>query len=139
MLFYHDDEAIIQADESEQDISRAYSSPCWTMTRKSIHIDTGATCAVTNLQGELHCPTPSTAQCGTAQHAAKVPITAVGTFIFDLIGRHRQLLPVEVPGACEIPGFSRHLLGLHALKNLGFSCGQRRKRYGDPTYYFSQW
>jgi hypothetical protein len=72
-----------------------------------IHIDTGATCAVTNLQGELHCPTPSTAQCGTAQHAAKVPITAVGMFIFDLMRRHCQLLPVEVPGACEILGFSR--------------------------------
>jgi hypothetical protein len=61
-------------------IIRAATNVSW------IHIDTGAIYAVTNLQGELHCPTPSTTQCGTAQRAAKVLITAAGKFIFDLRG-----------------------------------------------------
>jgi hypothetical protein len=78
---------------------RINSNPTW------IHINTGATCAVTNQRGGLHSPAPSLAICGTAQHSAKVPILAVGTLVFDLVGRHKCLLPIEAPGTCEITAF----------------------------------
>jgi hypothetical protein len=84
-----------------------------------LHVDTGVTCAVTNRQGELHCPMPSKALCGTSQQAARVPITAIGTFVLDLLGHHKTLFPIEIPGACEIPAFGHHSFSLQAIKNLG--------------------
>jgi hypothetical protein len=43
------------------------------------HVDTGATCVVTDQTAELHCPIPTKATCGTA---AKGPITMMSSFGF---------------------------------------------------------
>jgi hypothetical protein len=133
----NDNEDIHKTAKFEKDISRAYSSSyinylldhdpdvCAIMLESKdtlplygtcpsigiwIHIDTGATCAVTNQRGELHCPAPSLEICGTAQHSAKVPILAVGTLVFDLIGRYKSLLPTEALGTCDITAFGRRSL-----------------------------
>jgi hypothetical protein len=55
----------------------------------------------------------------------------VGTLIFDLVGRHKCLLPIEAPGTCEITAFGRRSLSLHALKNLGYSCGHEFLETGN--------
>jgi hypothetical protein len=71
------------------------------------HVDSGATCIVTNQAHELHCPMPSTATCSIALAGARSDIDATGTLALDFITTDKTLIPVELVHAVQITSFQR--------------------------------
>jgi hypothetical protein len=84
------------------------------------HVDTGATCVVTDQVAELHCPIPTQATCGTAAKGPRTTINAMGWLVLDLVTDKGVNLPFEFPKATEIQQFQRRSLSCHALKDLGY-------------------
>jgi hypothetical protein len=66
------------------------------------HVDTGATCVVTDQTSELHCPVPTQATCGTAAKGPRTIINAMGWLVLDFITDKGLALPMEFPNATEI-------------------------------------
>jgi hypothetical protein len=93
------------------------------------HVDSGATCIVTNQTHELHCPMPFTATCGTASAGARSEIDANGTLALAFITTRKTMIPVELVQAVQITRFQRRSLRIHALKDLGFEA--RHAMYQD--------
>jgi hypothetical protein len=84
------------------------------------HVDTGATCLVTDHACELHCPVPTHATCGTAAKGPRTTINVMGCLVLDFISDKGHHIPLEFPQATEIQQFQRRSLSCHALKDLGY-------------------
>jgi hypothetical protein len=84
------------------------------------HVDTGATCVVTDHMSELHCPVPTQATCGTAAKGPRTIINAMGWLVLDFITDQGLTIPMEFPNATEIRQFQRRSLSCHALKDMGY-------------------
>jgi hypothetical protein len=91
-----------------------------TVTTAYFHVDTGATCVLTDQTAELHCPVPTQATCGTAAKGPCTIINAMGWLMIDFITTTGIRIPLELPNATEIQQFQRHSLSCHALQDLGY-------------------
>jgi hypothetical protein len=108
------------------------------------HVDTGATCVVTDQVAELHCPIPTQATCGTAAKGPRTTINAMGWLVLDLVTDQGVTIPFEFPKATEIQQFQRRSLSCHALKDLGYEVQHallasgnllRVRQIGTPTWH----
>jgi hypothetical protein len=93
------------------------------------HVDSGATCIITNQAHELHYLMLPTATCGTASAGARSVIDATGTLALDFITNDKTLIAVKRVHAVQITSFQRRSLSIHALKDLGFEA--RHVMYQD--------
>jgi hypothetical protein len=84
------------------------------------HVDTGATCVVTDQSAELHFPITTQAMCGTAAKGPRTTINAMGWLVMDFITDTSLAIPMEFPQATEIQQFQCHSLSCHALQDLGY-------------------
>jgi hypothetical protein len=84
------------------------------------HVDTGATCVITDQAAELHCPIPTQATCGTAAKGPCTTISAMGWLVMVFITDKGTAIPLELPQATEIQQFQPHSLSCHALQDLGY-------------------
>jgi hypothetical protein len=104
------DELVASLTEHSDDITKtAY-----------FHVDTGATCVVTDQISELHCPFPTHATCGTAAKGPRTTINAMGWLVLDFVTDKGIAIPVEFPNATEIRQFQHRSLSCHALKDMGY-------------------
>jgi hypothetical protein len=85
-----------------------------------LHVDTGATCFVTNHSAELHCPIPTRATCGTATTGPRATINALGTLLLDFITTTGEVIAIEASQTPEIRSFQRRSMSAHALQELGY-------------------
>jgi hypothetical protein len=84
------------------------------------HVDTGATCIITDQAAELHCPIPTQATCGTAAKGPCTTINAMFCLVWDFITDTGAMIPLEFPQATKIQQFQCCSLSCHALsKDLG--------------------
>jgi hypothetical protein len=101
----------------------AHLNPCNTdqATKTAyFHVDTGATCVVTDQAAELHCPIPTQATCGTAAKGPRTTINAMGCLVMDFLTDQGTAIPLEFPQATEIQQFQRRSLSCHALQDQGY-------------------
>jgi hypothetical protein len=88
-------------DEIVSRVDASISTKPMAVINAFLHVDTGATCFVTNNQHELHCPVPTQATCGTAQSGPRTTINALDTLILDLVTSDGLTIPIE---AHQTPG-----------------------------------
>jgi hypothetical protein len=102
-------------------IAHIDDSPIDAATKTAyFHVDTGATCVVTDHAAELHCPISTQATCGTAAKGPRTTINAMGWLVMDFHTDQGTAIPLEFPQATEIQQFQRRSLSCHALQDLGY-------------------
>ena len=107
-------------DEIISQVDACSSSTPMAVIHAFLHVDTGATCFVTNHKHELHCPVPTQVTCGTAQSGPHTTINALGTLILDLVTSDGLTIPIEAHQTPEIQEFHRRSMSVHALQELGY-------------------
>jgi hypothetical protein len=101
-------------------IAAIHDRPDAAIKTAYFHVDTGATCVVTDHASELHCPIPTQATCGTAAKGPRTTINAMGWLVLDFVTDKGIKIPLEFPNATEITQFQRRSISCHALKDLGY-------------------
>jgi hypothetical protein len=82
------------------------------------HLNIGATCTVSHKSGTTHCPTPTSAQCGTAANGPAHGIESLGCLVGDFEMTNSQVIPFEIPDHATIHPFKQCSMSLHALKDI---------------------
>jgi hypothetical protein len=69
------------------------------------HVETGATCVVTDHNPALHCPIHMQVTCGTAAKGSQTTINAMGWLVLDFVTDQGIEVPLEFPNATEMQQF----------------------------------
>jgi hypothetical protein len=129
----------------EDFVGSIVTDPTTSYKTAYFHVDTGATCIVTDQQAELHCPVRTQATCGTAAKGPRTLINAMGCLVLDFVSDNGHVIPLEFPQAMEIQKFQRRSLSCHALKDLGFEVQHaflttgkllRLQKVGTTTWHY---
>jgi hypothetical protein len=104
----------------EDFVGSIVTDPTTSYKTAYFHVDTGATCIVTDQQAELHCPVPTQATCGTAAKGPRTLINAMGCLVLNFVSNNGHVIPLEFLQATEIQQVQQRSLSCHALKDLGY-------------------
>jgi hypothetical protein len=119
-LFHLPDDDALPA-ELVGSVDTSFSQDCTPIIHAFLHVNTGATCFVTNQQNELHRPVPTSSTCSTAQSGPRTIINTLGTFVLDLVTSNGSTIPIKAHQTPEIRRFQRRSMSTHALQGFGYN------------------